>query len=103
MLLRKNLLLAGVLVAIITPVIAQRSYKPRSVLASGNFYLIAIKEPGIYKIDIPFLNKLGISTGNLASSGLRLYGNGGKMLNESNSGEWTDDLVDGLVYRSPRS
>ena len=97
MLLRKNLLLAGVLVAIITPVIAQRSYKPRSVLASGNFYLIAIKDPGIYKIDIPFLNKLGISTGNLASSGLRLYGNGGKMLNESNSGEWTDDLEENAL------
>lgn len=97
MLLRKNLLLAGVLLAFITPVIAQRTYKPRSVLASGSFYLISIKEPGIYKIDIPFLNKLGVATGNLATSSLRLYGNGGKMLDESNSAEWTDDLEENAL------
>ena len=76
---------------------AQRIYKPHSVLATGNFYKVGVKEAGIYKIDIPFLNGLGISTANLASASLRLFGNGGNMLSESNSGAWTDDLQENAI------
>src|SRR6202008_1793745 len=97
MLLRKKLILTGTFLGIIAVAMAQRIYKPNSVLASGNFYKISVKEPGIYKLDIPFLNSLGIATTNLASSSLRLYGNGGKMLSESNSGEWTDDLQENAI------
>ena len=77
--------------------IAQCIYKLNSVLAAGNFYKIGVKKAGIYKIDIPFLNSLGISTANLASSSLRLFGNGGNMLAESNSGTWTDDLQENAI------
>ena len=77
--------------------IAQRIYKPNSVLATGNFYKIGVKEAGIYKIDLPFLNSLGIATANLASSSLRLFGNGGQMLSENNSGPWTDDLQENAI------
>lgn len=77
--------------------IAQRIYRPNSVLATGNFYKIGIKEAGIYKIDIPFLNSLGVPTANLASSSLRLFGNGGNMLAESNSGDWVDDLRENAI------
>ena len=39
---------------------AQRSYKANSVLASGNWYKISVSGPGVYKMDLAFLNSLGI-------------------------------------------
>ncbi|HEX7847302.1 MAG TPA: type IX secretion system sortase PorU, partial [Chitinophagaceae bacterium] len=77
--------------------ISQRSYQPNSVLATGTWYKIAVSNPGIYKIDIAFLNALGISTSNLPSNTIRLFGNGGQMLSESNAGPWTDDLQENAI------
>lgn len=74
-------------------VFSQRTYAPRSVLADGNWYKLAVKEPGVYKIDIPLLNTMGISTTNLASSQIRLFGNGGRMLPEDNAQPRPDDLL----------
>lgn len=76
---------------------SQRTYKASSVLSSGNWYKLAIKSAGIYKVDIPFLNSLGVSTGNLASNSIRLFGNGGQMLAEANGGSWTDDLQENAI------
>ena len=56
---------------------SQRVYKANSVLATGNWYKIAVKEAGVYKIDIPFLSELGINAANLSSGSIRLFGNGG--------------------------
>ncbi len=72
--------------------IAQRIYKNNSVLATGTWYKIAIKETGVYKIDVPFLNNLGINTSNLSSNSIRLFGNGGGMLSEKNEVVPRDDL-----------
>ncbi len=56
-----------------------------SPLASGNWYKIAVDKPGFYKIDYTFLrDKLKIS-GNIASTSLRLLGNGGAMMKEANA------------------
>ena len=76
---------------------AQRIYTSNSVLSTGNWCKIAVKDPGIYKIDIPFLNSLGINTNNLASASIRLFGNGGQMLTESNAGVWADDLKENAI------
>ncbi len=89
-------LLLALLLPAALPSYAQRMYAPHSVLASGNWYKISVKEAGIYKMDIPFLNTLGI-TGNIPSQSIRLYGNGGKMLDESNAGAWTDDLIENAI------
>lgn len=97
MLLRKTLLFSGLLMGMGVPATAQRTYKPNSVLATGNFFKIGVKEAGIYKIDIPFLNKLGINTANLSSPAIRLYGNGGQMLSENNSGSRIDDLQENAI------
>lgn len=75
---------------------SQRIYSSGSVLATGNWYKLSTGSPGIYKIDIPFLNSLGINT-NLSSSSIRLYGNGGKMLSEANAGPWLDDLQENAI------
>ncbi len=76
---------------------AQRSYTPNSVLATGVWYKISVENTGIYRMDISFLNSLGVNTSNLASSSLRLFGNGGQMLAESNAGVWTDDLQENAI------
>jgi len=75
----------------------QRQYKTSSVLATGNWYKIITGEPGIYKIDVTFLNSLGINTGNLSSGTIRLFGNGGQMLPENCAGALTDDLQENAV------
>jgi hypothetical protein len=64
---------------------AQRVYKTNSVLSSGVWSKVAVKESGIYKIDVPFLAALGFNTSNISSVSIRLFGNGGNMLSEANS------------------
>lgn len=97
LLLRKGLLISALCLLYGTSS-AQRSYAPQSVLASGNWFKIAISEAGVYRMDIPFLNSLGINTSNLASSSIRLFGNGGQPLSEANAGEWIDDLAENAIY-----
>ncbi|HZE84600.1 MAG TPA: type IX secretion system sortase PorU [Puia sp.] len=75
----------------------QRGYKSSSVLAAGAWYKIAVKDPGIYRIDVPFLKSLGINTDQLSSATIRLYGNGGQMLPEACSGSRTDDLEENAI------
>jgi len=76
---------------------AQRNYTPNSVLATGNWYKLSVRASRVYKIDIPFLNNLGVNTSNLSSNSVRLYGNGGQMLAEANAGFWTDDLKENAI------
>ncbi len=76
---------------------SQRTYSSGSVLATGNWFKLSTGTPGIYKIDIPFLNSLGINTNGLASTSIRLYGNGGRMLSEANAGPWQDDLTENAI------
>jgi hypothetical protein len=64
---------------------------PNSVLSSGNWYKISILESGVYKIDVSFLNRLGLN-GNVPSNQIKIYGNGGEMLPEANSASRIDDL-----------
>jgi hypothetical protein len=93
----RYIVLTGFLFNVSFTGIAQRTYTPSSVLSSGTWHKIAVKAPGVYKMDIPFLNNLGISTGNLASGSIRLYGNGGQMLAEANAGSWIDDLKENAI------
>ena len=78
-------------------VAAQRVYAPNSVLASGNWYKIGVKQEGMYKVDMAMLNSLGVSTSALSSASIRLYGNGGSMLPESNATARIDDLFENSI------
>src|SRR5215216_3248039 len=91
-----KLLILSILAFPVLLVSAQRTYKPNSVLASGNWYKISVTGEGVYKIDLPFLNSLGIS-GNIPSAQVRLYGNGGAMLPEANSEKPTGDLEENSI------
>jgi hypothetical protein len=75
----------------------QRIYSVHSVLNTGAWYKLSVAKPGVYRIDIPFLNSLGVNTSSLSSSSIRLFGNGGQMLAEANNGPWADDLVENAI------
>ncbi|MEO5561792.1 MAG: type IX secretion system sortase PorU, partial [Chitinophagaceae bacterium] len=96
MLCKKTGLLTG-LMLIVAITTAQRVYRAGSVLASGNWYKIAVDQAGVYRLDVPFLNSLGVNTTNLGSASIRLYGNGGGMLAEANNGPWKDDLTENAI------
>lgn len=81
----------------VTASFAQKSYAPHSVLASGNWYRMGVKQAGVYKVDLNLLSSLGIPTASLSSSAIRLYGNGGAMLDENNANPAPDDLVENPI------
>ncbi len=58
---------------------------------------MSVSGPGIYKIDIAFLNSLGVNTSNLATNSVRLFGNGGQMLAEANIVPRPDDLKENAI------
>ncbi|MDZ4795328.1 MAG: type IX secretion system sortase PorU [Bacteroidota bacterium] len=91
------LVLTGWFLAFSFRVLAQRNYAPHSVMATGNWYKLGVKSAGVYKMDIPFLNSLGLNTSSLSSASIRLFGNGGQMLAEANAGPWTDDLQENAI------
>src|SRR4030095_5849929 len=93
----KSMVLAGLFLFTSLIGITQRIYTSHSVLSTGNWYKISVKDPGVYKIEIPFLNALGVNTNNLASNSIRLFGNGGQILNEANTGTWIDDLSENAI------
>ncbi|MEY5034858.1 MAG: type secretion system sortase PorU, partial [Bacteroidota bacterium] len=71
---------------------AQRTYAPRSVLASGNWYKLAVSSEGIYRIDGARIQTAGIANLPVPTAGLRLFSKGGQMLGESNASFYVDDL-----------
>src|SRR5262245_28338956 len=93
-----HLMMAAIFVMNNMPALSQRTYTGNSVLALGNWYKISTTSPGIYKIDLPFLASLGINTSALPSSGVKLYGNGGKMLPEKPVNTVPDDLVENAIW-----
>ncbi|MBI3717046.1 MAG: type IX secretion system sortase PorU [Sphingobacteriales bacterium] len=76
---------------------AQRTYSANSVLASGTWFKIGVKKAGIYKVDVAFLNSLGVNTASINSSAIRLFGNGGQMLPEDNAAARADDLIENPI------
>lgn len=54
----------------------------QSVLRTGNWYKIKIKKSGVFRLDKTFFQQNGIPT-NFDPRTLKIYGNGGKMLNEN--------------------
>lgn len=73
------------------------NYATSSVLASGDWYKIAITANGVYKIDRDFLISLGININNLDPRNLKIYGNGGRILSEENSDAKYDDLIENAI------
>ena len=60
MFLTRKFLALSVLVVSVSMADAQRTYKPSSVFAAGNWYKISVTTDGVYKLDLPFLSSLRI-------------------------------------------
>ncbi|QHT70192.1 type IX secretion system sortase PorU [Rhodocytophaga rosea] len=69
-----------------------------SVLASGEWYKIAVSKAGIYKIDLSFLQKAGINTAALNPQNIHLYGYGGGMLPQANHMSRPADLPENAIF-----
>ncbi len=76
---------------------AQRAYATNAVLSTGNWYRMAVNREGIFKVDVALLGSLGIPTSGLSSTSIRLYGNGGGMLDENNAVNRVDDLFENPI------
>ena len=70
-----------------------KSYATTSVLAEGSFYKFIIPQNGIFKIDQNFLESLGINPNSINPKNLKIYGNGGGLLPQSNAVPVVDDLT----------
>ena len=78
-------------------------HKTSSVLSTGKWYKIAVKETGIYKITYDDFKAMGFDTANLTTSTIRVFGNGAGMLPENNAGFRFDDLRENAIVVPDRS
>jgi hypothetical protein len=70
-----------------------------SPLASGSWYKFAVDTTGVYKLSRSFISSLGFDT-NVNPKNIKIYGNGGAMLNELNSDFRYDDLQENAILFS---
>ena len=76
---------------------SSRRWASNSVLSAGEWYKIKVKQTGIHKIDVAFLNGLGIDLSSVDPNTIKIYGNHGYMLPELNSEERKDDLQENAI------
>lgn len=69
------------------------SFADHSVLAEGTWFKIGIGKDGIYKIDKPLLQSLGVDVASLNPQQINVYGNGGELLPIPNDVPRPDDLI----------
>jgi len=75
-------------------------YSANSVLFSGNWYKLAVASSGIYAITYDYLKNEGIDVASINPVNIRIYGNGGGMLPESNAEPRADDLIENAIFVS---
>jgi hypothetical protein len=68
-----------------------------SVLASGDWYRFYVEKSGVYKISKAFLQSLGFDAGKVDPRGIKIYGNGGRMLPLANNIYYPDDLTENNI------
>ncbi|MCQ2302341.1 MAG: type IX secretion system sortase PorU [Bacteroidales bacterium] len=70
------------------------AYAHQSVLASGEWHKLGLKETGIYKLTFSDLKSIGLDVQHLDPRDIRIYHNGGGVLPEMNAEPRHDDLVE---------
>ena len=78
----------------------ERSYASHSVLSSGDWYRIGVRQTGIFKIGYADLVSMGIDPSKIDPRELKIYGNGNGMLEEAVATPRTDDLKENSIYVS---
>jgi hypothetical protein len=68
-----------------------------SVLATGQWYKMAVTEDGVYRLDPAQLAQWGIDATDIDPRTIRIFGNGGGLLPEENSSFRPTDLVENAI------
>lgn len=74
----------------------QKNYATSSVLSTGKWIKVSTEGEGVFKVTGSFLTKAGF-TAPISSASIRLFGNGGAMLTESNQLSAPDDLTENQI------
>lgn len=82
------------------PLAAAKQAAIASPLASGTWYKIAVPARGVYKMDYAFVQSLGVNAANINTTNIRLVGNGGAMLSESNAVSRPLNLTENALWVS---
>ena len=69
-------------------------YASHSVLSSGKWFKVGVSETGIQRLNYSDLSSLGMDVDRINPKHIRVYHNGGGMLNELNSQPRFDDLTE---------
>lgn len=85
------------------PLRTARMTTRNSVLASGNWYRLAIVNDGAYRIGYDLLKSMGVDADNIDPRSIRIYGNGGGQLPYLNSAQRFDDLEENAIFVSGES
>lgn len=76
------------------------NFVEHSVLADGDWFKVSVADDGIYKITYQELSNMGMNVNSIDPRNIRIYGNGGGMLSESNTQFCYDDLQENAIYVS---
>lgn len=74
-----------------------QTWENHSVLASGQWYKVAVTQDGVHRITRSDLEALGVNVDGLDPRKIGIYGNGGGMLPERNDAFRHDDLVENAI------
>ncbi len=74
-----------------------RTYANNSVLKDGQWFKMGIPATGMYKLRYEDLANMGIAVDQINPKNIRLYGNGGGILSESNLMSRQDDLQENAI------
>jgi len=75
----------------------QQQFIENSVLSSGNWYKFRSSQTGVHRITYNDLQQMGLNPGGIDPRNIRIYGNGGGILPESNAGFRHEDLVENPI------
>ena len=78
--------------------LAQTDFASNSVLSSGNWYKFSIPSDGVYRLTYADLKSAGVPVSSINPKNIRIYGNGGGMLPESNDSARIDDLLENPIF-----
>jgi hypothetical protein len=80
--------------------ISMAPLQAQSVLATGSWYKVAVEKNGVYKISDKTFKKMGFDLSKTDPRKIRIYGNAGGMLPQSNQAPRPDDLTEAAIFVS---
>lgn len=71
-----------------------------SVLSSGDWLRVGVRENGVYRVDFDYLRNNGLPVDGVPINNIKVYGHGGAMLPEANIALRPGDIPENAIFRS---